>query len=1297
MATILLSAAGAAIGSSIGGTVLGLSATAVGRFVGASIGRAIDQRLLGQGAEAVETGRLDRLRLTGAGEGRPVARVWGRMRVGGHVIWATEFAEHVSESGGGGKGGPPQPKVRRYSYSVSLAVALCEGTILGVSRVWADGVEVAPQDLNMRVYTGSPDQMPDPKMEAVEGTGQVPAYRGVAYVVFEDLRLEPFGNRVPQFSFEVTRAVQDDPLDVPHCLRAVALMPGSGEYALATTPVTFDFGAGSGAVANVHSASGLSDLETSLGFLADEVPGCGAVSLVVSWFGNDLRCGSCAIRPMVEQKDIDGSMPWSVAGLTRSEAGVVAADNARPVYGGTPCDASVLEAIAALKAAGQDVMYYPFVLMDQQVGNGLPDPWGGNEQAPFPWRGRITLNVAPGRAGSTDGTAAADAEVAAFFGTASASDFAVSGGSVAYSGPAEWSFRRFILHNAALCAAAGGVDAFCIGSEMRSLTQIRGAGGFPAVAALKALLAEVRALLPGAKLGYAADWSEYFGYHPQDGSGDVFFHLDPLWSDPEMDFVGIDNYMPLSDWRDGPDHADVGWGAVTNADYLTTQVEGGEGYDWYYAGPDQRAAQTRAPISDGAHSEPWVFRYKDIRNWWGNLHYERSGGVRAANPTAWLPQSKPIWFTELGCAAVDKGANQPNLFLDPKSSESALPYFSNGLRDELMQHQYLRAVHAHWAQPGRNPVSEIYGGPMLDLSRAFVWAWDARPYPWFPNDESAWSDGQNWRRGHWISGRTTAVTLAALVREICHRAGVTAIDTSALHGYVRGYVADNTGSARRDLQPLMLAYGFDAVERDGVLAFRNRKDRTAVTLTRQDLAMHEALEGDAVELRAGAAEVTGRVRLAFAEADGDHRTQSEETVMPDEASHAVSESEVPLSLTRAEARGVVERWLNEARVARDTVQFALPLSRMELGAGDVVTLDLDGAPSRLRIDRVEQTTHAKVDAVRVEEAVYHPAGFPDVPAHMAPVAASLPVLPVFMDLPLMSGDEVPHAPHVAVVARPWPGTAGVYSAPQDSGYQLDLLLNAPAVLGISQTQLHRAPPGRFDRGPGVVIKLTHGTLQSVAEEAVLAGGNLFAIGNGDPDSWELFQARDAVLQPDGNWRLDHLLRGQSGTDGTMPDVWPAGSYVVAMDGRAAQLPLSAAQRGVSRHYRVGPGSAGYDSVLYRHQQHAFAGNGLRPYRPAHLRVAGSGDLDVTWIRRTRIDGDPWTEAEVPLGEERELYRIEVRQGGTVLRQAEVTAPGWSYGTAEQAADGVAGLFEIAVAQVSARFGPGPYAVVVAGS
>src|SRR6056297_1440822 len=921
MATILLSAAGAAIGGAVGGSVLGVSSVALGRFAGAAIGRSIDQRLLGQGSETVETGRVNRLRLTGSGEGEAISQLYGRMRVGGQVIWATEFREEVTVKRGSGGGGkvspkPATPKVRETSYSVSLALALCEGEITRVARVWADGTEIAPDSLNMRVYPGTRDQAPDTLIEAVEGTGAAPAYRGTAYVVIEDLDLTPFGTRVPQFSFEVCRPAQGGnpgaDLDPVHALRGVAMLPGTGEYALATSPVTMDFGFGAKALANVNTPGARSDFAVALEALTQELPRVRATSLVVSWFGDDLRCGACQIRPLVEQRAFDSAnMPWRVSSLGRGAAQEVPRDGeGREVYGGTPSDQAVVEAILALRAAGQDVLYYPFILMTQMVGNGLPDPWSeAGDQPVLPWRGRITTSKAPGQEGSPDGTAAAEAEVAAFFGTARAADFTVTpvaavpvgvpgtgaldllsfGGAVkaspvAYHGPVEWSFRRFILHQAALCAAAGGVESFCIGSEMRSLTQIRGAANsFPAVAQLIVLAAEVRALLgPHVKISYAADWSEYFGYQP--GNGDRFFHLDPLWSDLNIDFIGIDNYMPLSDWREGHDHLDAGaWDTIYDLDYLKANVAGGEGYDWYYASDAARAAQIRTPITDEDHGEPWVWRYKDIRNWWENTHHERVGGVRSGLPTGWVPRSKPIRFTEYGCAALDRATNQPNTFLDQKSSESRLPYHSDGRRDDLIQMQYLRAMAGYWTDPANNPVSPVYEGAMVDWDHACAWAWDARPFPFFPNNAGLWSDGGNYARGHWLNGRMSARRLASVVDEVTARAGLRHGDTEGLHGHVRGYLVEQVEEGRGALQPLMLRYGFDAVERDGRLMFRLRDGRGDHWLDPERLVRDPDLDGVLEQTRASEAELAGRVRLRFVEADGDYDVIAEEAILPDEA------------------------------------------------------------------------------------------------------------------------------------------------------------------------------------------------------------------------------------------------------------------------------------------------------------------------------------------------------------------------------------------------------------------------------
>ena len=1291
MATILLSAAGAALGAGFGGTVLGLSGAVIGRAIGATLGRSIDQSVLGGGSDAVETGRVDRFRLMGASEGAAVPRIWGRVRVAGQVIWATRFQENVATSGGGK--GAPRPRTSEFSYSVSLAVALCEGVITRVGRIWADGNEIEPGSLNMAVYNGAADQMPDPKISAVEGAGLAPAYRGVAYVVIEDLDLSAFGNRVPQFSFEVIRPAQGAAAaeypDLSNIVPGVCMVPGTGEYAYATTPVHYALGPGVNRTANVNSASGKTDFATSLDHLTQELPGCGAVSLVVSWFGGDLRCGLCEVRPKVEQKINEGvGMPWRVSGVTRTAAVEIAKLDGRSIYGGTPADKSVIEAIRAAKLAGQAVTFYPFILMDQMAGNTLPDPYTLTTGQPaLPWRGRITTDRAPGTSGTPDRTAAADAQVASFFGTATPAQFSRSGDVVNYSGPAQWRYRRFILHYAHLCAAAGGVSAFCIGSEMRGLTQIRGAGdAFPAVAALRQLAGEVRAILgPATKISYAADWSEYFGYHTGDN---VYFHLDPLWADPAIDFIGIDNYMPLADWREGQVHADAAFGSAHNPAYLRANIAGGEGFDWYYNSPEAEAAQTRLPIADGAYDEAWVYRYKDLRNWWAQSHHNRIAGVRMASPTAWVPQSKPFRFTEFGCAAVDKGANQPNKFLDPKSSESGLPKYSDGRRDDLMQLAYFQAMHAHWTDPAQNPTSAVYAGPMLDYANSLAWAWDARPFPDFPSNMALWSDGANYDTGHWLNGRTSGQHLAAVLGEICESAGAAPVDLTRAQGYVRGYNLTDSATARAALQPLLMAWPTDVVDRQGRLVFRPRNGLGAIPVDPARLAVSPDLDGTFETTRAGDMDIPMRLRIAYLEAEADFAVTTSDAVFPDADRDVTQATELPLVLTPAEATAIAERWMAAARIGRDTARFALPRSKMALGAGD--TVDLMGA--LWRIDRIEQSDAQLAEAVRIDPNVYISAAVTVARRSWTPIVPVLPVYPLFLDLPLLTGAEVDHAPHVCAAANPWPGPVAVWSAASDDGYTLNKTLGQPAIIGVTETELLASGPGRWDRGAALRVRIESGAISSSTELGVLSGANVAAIGDGSAANWEVFQFATATLVAAKTYDITLRLRGQAGSDGVMPAAWPVGSTFVLINQALQQIDLPASARGLARHYRIGPASKGYDNPATVLRVDAFDGIGLRPYPVAHLSVAGpaGGDLAIRWIRRTRTDGDTWQSPEVPLGEGSESYTVRVMQGAVIKREVTVAVQNWVYTALQQATDAVSGTLTIAVAQNSERFGAGPF-------
>jgi hypothetical protein len=191
MATLVLTAVGSVIGGPIGGAI------------GAIIGQRIDAEIFKP--KGRQGPRLGDLSIQTSSYGTHIPKLFGTMRVAGTVIWATDLREERSKSGGG-KG---QPKTTSYSYSASFAVALSGRPVRAVRRIWADGnlLRGAAGDFKsrtgFRLHLGSDDQEPDPLIAAAEGVGITPGYRGLAYVVFEDLQLADFGNRIPSLTFEV--------------------------------------------------------------------------------------------------------------------------------------------------------------------------------------------------------------------------------------------------------------------------------------------------------------------------------------------------------------------------------------------------------------------------------------------------------------------------------------------------------------------------------------------------------------------------------------------------------------------------------------------------------------------------------------------------------------------------------------------------------------------------------------------------------------------------------------------------------------------------------------------------------------------------------------------------------------------------------------------------------------------------------------------------------------------------------------------------------------------------------------
>jgi len=209
MASLVLGVAGAAALGPMGlawGGAFGLTGAQIGFMAGSMLGSSLTK------LPDIQGPRMGDLKVQASTYGAPIPIYYGTARGAGQVIWSSDLIETEHEEDAGGKGGPSQ-SVSTYTYSVNCAVAVCAGEISGIRRIWANGNLILDQSAsntgptgqsnNIRVYTGSETQVADSLLESYLGAGNVPAHRGLAYVVFENLQLEKYGNRIPNFSFEV--------------------------------------------------------------------------------------------------------------------------------------------------------------------------------------------------------------------------------------------------------------------------------------------------------------------------------------------------------------------------------------------------------------------------------------------------------------------------------------------------------------------------------------------------------------------------------------------------------------------------------------------------------------------------------------------------------------------------------------------------------------------------------------------------------------------------------------------------------------------------------------------------------------------------------------------------------------------------------------------------------------------------------------------------------------------------------------------------------------------------------------
>ena len=1066
MSSVILPSVGNFLGGAIGGPI----GSTIGYGLGSHLGQELDKELFKKKLPYSSGARLTDVTLQTATYGKMIPIVYGTAKLAGNIIWASKIREHREDHfQRRSKFGSKSLVGTEYNYTISLAIAICEGEINEILRVWADDRLIDPKTASYRFYNGSEDQIPDPLIEAHQGFKRTPAFRGIAYIVIENLPLSNYGRSIPNFLFEVKRKIKihsltnESPLEEK--IKAMVMIPGSGEFVYDTVvqskiPKNYNPKYGNfnfqRTKINQNNRENQADSLVALKQLSDTCPNLEWIAPVVGWFTNSTNARECRVLPGVEYKSSQ-TLPdqWHVAGFNRESAHLITQNKFHsPIYGGTSNDLAILRYLDAMKSYNYKIMFYPMVFVDKEDK---------------PWRGRIS--------GSPE-------DIKNFF-----------------EGPE--GYNRFILHYANL--VKDKVDAFIIGSELIGLTKVRDKNNkFIAVDCLIELAKKVKEIMgEKVKITYAADWSEY--HHTDYG----WYNLDPLWACDSIDFIGIDAYFPLTN-------------ATKNFYDEERIIEGwqsGEGYDFYYA--DEKKTDKQPLGAD--------YAWKNIKHWWESEH-TNPDGVK----TIWKPKSKKIWFTEIGFPSIDLASNQPNVFYSPDSMEGNVPIHSKGVVDFVAQRQALNATEKYW----RN--NEF-------LEQMFIWCWDARPFPYWPDLKTIWADGGCWARGHWVNGKLGLTTLNAIIQELALRCGLdlNKVRAEQLTDFVDGLVLSHQQSALEIIDLLKTAYFFDTCEVDDKIHFVKRATSRAYHISREELVIHNEQPEITIK-KLCSSNLSRIVALHYFNYVFDYQLSVEFSHNFCCPTNQISNIHLPIIIEPQKAKAIAEISLQEAWQGQFIYDFILPPKYLSVKPNDIIYLKNNDKDLSMRVvsTSLEGGRVNRVRAISIKADIYNQQMKVSNNKEGILINKDLfdpgPTEILAFKLPKLPYDVFDTNIHIGVIGgdKDWRGAEII--CPDNS----ILYFWGAATYGMVE---------KFNND-SILVEIFNGELSSKTESELGRYANLCVIGS------EIIQFANAEILERNKYKLSGLKRNMFGTSRD------ASQRFIALDNNIQKFPLNNDQLGKSQEF-----------------------------------------------------------------------------------------------------------------------------------
>jgi hypothetical protein len=554
------------------------------------------------------------------------------------------------------------------------------------------------------------------------------------------------------------------------------------------------------------------------------------------------------------------------------------------------------------------------------------------------------------------------------------------------------------------------------------------------------------------------------------------------------------------------------------------------------------------------------------------------------------------------------------------------------------------------------------------------------------------------------AGRTLDEVITMICDPVLESADLDVADVATI--LVRGYWADRRMSRRAAIEPLLPAYGVDAVESDGQLAFRPRGGTASVTVLYADIgAARDAMAAeDAPErlTRERTPVLPQRVDVVYSNVDNAYQLGNQIARRGQELSEEEITLQLPLAMTDAEAAQCAARLLTEGWAGRSRREWSTSLKYARLEPGDVFYAErADGVAVRERIiSKREDDGLIEWESVDDDDGVYVQVsdGAPslDPPSLPLPAPGTFPV--VFEVPPLRDIDALAAVLYVAGWTYSDTGWTGAVVFSSDLADTSFAQAGEITVLSLGGTVVDPLPDWDYTSainvhaGSAFTADIPRDAPDEYSAAQVLAGSGLAWVGG------ELIRYQTATLVSGNVYRFDGIIRGVLGTDYAAADHYAGEPIVLIPDEDAlAAVNRNSSDIGSTSNWRTV--TTGKNVPSAPAVAHTFFGATLRPLPPVHLRVGVLADnsLRFAWTRRNRSNQAWLSGVDTPMTETTEQYVLQVIDpaDGATLREATVAAATyWDYSAANRFAD--FGSDEPAtitwrVAQVSSIVGNGRWA------